>query len=35
MTFLPSGIPLGLWIVGYLDTPNLSGGTTPIVADPR
>jgi len=32
MTFLPSGITLGLWFVGYLDTTTLPGGMIPIVA---
>lgn len=32
MTFLPSGITLGLWFVGYLDTANLAGGMIPIVS---
>ena len=32
MTFLPSGITLGLWFVGYLDTANLPGGMIPIVS---
>jgi succinate-acetate transporter protein len=32
MTFLPSGITLGLWFVGYLDTATLPGGMIPIVA---
>jgi uncharacterized protein len=31
MTFLPSGITLGLWFVGYLDTSTLPGGMIPIV----
>jgi succinate-acetate transporter protein len=31
MTFLPSGITLGLWFVGYLDTATLPGGMIPIV----
>lgn len=31
MTFLPSGITLGLWFVGYLDTAALPGGMIPIV----
>lgn len=31
MTFLPSGITLGLWFVGYLDTAKLGGGMIPIV----
>ncbi len=25
-TFLPGGITLGLWFVGYLDTATLPGG---------
>jgi succinate-acetate transporter protein len=29
--FLPSGITLGLWFVGYLDTTALPGGMIPIV----
>lgn len=32
MTFLPSGITLGLWLVGYLDTAKFGGGMIPIVA---
>jgi succinate-acetate transporter protein len=32
MTFLPSGITLGLWFVGYLDTATLGGGMIPIVS---
>jgi succinate-acetate transporter protein len=32
MTLLPSGITLGLWFVGYLDTANLPGGMIPIVS---
>lgn len=32
MTFLPSGITLGLWFVGYLDTTKLGGGMIPITA---
>ena len=32
MAFLPSGITLGLWFVGYLDTANLPGGMIPIVS---
>jgi hypothetical protein len=32
MTFLPSGITLGLWFVGYLDTATLPGGMVPIVS---
>ncbi len=32
MTFLPSGITLGLWFVGYLDTATLPGGMIPVVA---
>jgi hypothetical protein len=31
MTFLPSGITLGLWLVGYLDTAALPGGMIPLV----
>ena len=31
MTFLPSGITLGLWLVGYLDTGALPGGMIPLV----
>ena len=31
MTFLPSGITLGLWFVGYLDTATLPGGMIPVV----
>lgn len=31
MTFLPSGITLGLWFVGYLDLGALPGGMIPIV----
>lgn len=31
MTFLPSGITLGLWFVGYLDTATLGGGMIPAV----
>lgn len=31
MTFLPSGITLGLWFVGYLDTTALPGGMISIV----
>lgn len=31
ITFLPSGITLGLWFVGYLDTATLPGGMIPIV----
>lgn len=29
--FLPAGITLGLWFVGYLDTTALSGGMIPVV----
>ena len=29
-TFLPSGITLGLWLVGYLDTATNAGGMIPI-----
>lgn len=32
ITFLPSGITLGLWFVGYLDTATLPGGMIPVVA---
>ncbi|GAA1877011.1 hypothetical protein GCM10009836_68030 [Pseudonocardia ailaonensis] len=32
ITFLPSGITLGLWFVGYLDTAKLPGGMIPIVS---
>jgi succinate-acetate transporter protein len=32
MTLLPSGITLGLWFVGYLDTTTLAGGMIPVVA---
>jgi hypothetical protein len=32
MTLLPSGITLGLWFVGYLDTATLAGGMIPAVA---
>ena len=32
ITFLPSGITLGLWFVGYLDTATLGGGMIPIVS---
>ena len=32
MTFIPSGITLGLWFVGYLDTATEAGGMIPIVA---
>lgn len=32
ITFLPSGITLGLWFVGYLDTTALPGGMIPILA---
>ena len=32
MTFLPSGVTLGLWFVGYLDTAKLGGGMIPIVS---
>lgn len=31
VTFLPAGITLGLWFVGYLDTAALGGGMIPIV----
>lgn len=31
LTFLPSGVTLGLWFVGYLDTATLGGGMIPIV----
>ncbi|MHA6792808.1 acetate uptake transporter family protein [Pseudonocardia bannensis] len=30
-TFLPGGITLGLWLVGYLDTATLPGGMTAAV----
>ncbi|MGQ0838052.1 GPR1/FUN34/YaaH family transporter [Actinokineospora sp.] len=30
-TFLPGGITLGLWLVGYLDTAALGGGMIPAV----
>ncbi|MGQ0482724.1 MAG: GPR1/FUN34/YaaH family transporter [Pseudonocardia sp.] len=30
MTFLPAGITLGLWLVGYLDTAALPGGMIPV-----
>jgi uncharacterized protein len=30
MTFLPGGITLGLWFVGYLDTGALPGGMIPV-----
>ncbi|HEV7653855.1 MAG TPA: GPR1/FUN34/YaaH family transporter [Mycobacteriales bacterium] len=32
ITFLPSGLTLGLWFVGYLDTATLPGGMVPIMA---
>lgn len=32
ITFLPSGITLGLWFVGYLDTTALPGGMISITA---
>jgi len=32
ITFLPAGITLGLWFVGYLDTATLGGGMIPITA---
>ena len=32
ITFLPSGITLGLWFVGYLDTATLPGGMIPALA---
>lgn len=32
MTFLPAGITLGLWFVGYLDTAKFGGGMIPIVS---
>jgi succinate-acetate transporter protein len=32
ITFLPSGLTLGLWFVGYLDTATLGGGMIPILA---
>jgi len=31
ITFLPSGVTLGLWFLGYLDTATLPGGMIPIV----
>lgn len=31
-TFLPGGITLGLWFVGYLDTATLPGGMIPAVS---
>lgn len=31
ITFLPSGLTLGLWFLGYLDTATLPGGMIPIV----
>lgn len=32
LTFLPSGVTLGLWFVGFLDTATLGGGMIPIVS---
>ena len=32
ITFLPSGLTLGLWFVGYLDTATLPGGMIPALA---
>lgn len=32
ITFLPGGITLGLWFVGYLDTATLPGGMIPAVS---
>jgi uncharacterized protein len=32
ITFLPSGLTLGLWFVGYLDTATLPGGMVPALA---
>ncbi|NMH99082.1 acetate uptake transporter family protein [Pseudonocardia acidicola] len=32
ITFLPAGITLGLWFIGYLDTATLAGGMVPIVS---
>jgi uncharacterized protein len=32
ITFLPSGLTLGLWFVGYLDTTTLPGGMIPALA---
>ncbi|MCF7553215.1 GPR1/FUN34/YaaH family transporter [Pseudonocardia sp. WMMC193] len=32
ITFLPSGVTLGLWFLGYLDTAALPGGMIPIVS---
>ncbi|WP_433504172.1 acetate uptake transporter family protein [Pseudonocardia halophobica] len=32
VTFLPSGVTLGLWFLGYLDTATLPGGMIPIVS---
>lgn len=32
ITFLPSGLTLGLWFVGYLDTATLPGGMIPTLA---
>lgn len=32
ITFIPAGITLGLWLVGYLDTTALPGGMIPIVS---
>jgi succinate-acetate transporter protein len=30
ITFLPSGVSLGLWFLGYLDTASLPGGMIPV-----
>ncbi|MFC5950531.1 GPR1/FUN34/YaaH family transporter [Pseudonocardia lutea] len=32
ITFLPSGVTLGLWFLGYLDTATLPGGMIPSVS---
>lgn len=32
MVFIPAGITLGLWLVGYLDTVALGGGMIPVVS---
>jgi succinate-acetate transporter protein len=32
ITFLPAGITLGLWLLGYLDTAALPGGMIPVVS---
>lgn len=32
IAFLPSGLTLGLWFVGYLDTATLGGGMIPALA---